>query len=303
MDRELEGIIPALITPFNEKGEVDGESLRRLVAHCIEVGAHGLAIMGTVGEFTMLNEDERREITQAVVREVDGKVPVVVGTTSTSAREAAELSNYAAEAGADAVFSTKPYNQEPSDQQILDYYRAISEAVDIPVIIAETATSTIDSSLIVRMAEELDKVRYVKEEAVLAGHKAAEILRLSRGRLKVFTGSGGRSIIADLERGAVGVMPGCVLIKALCGIYEQWKRGNIAAARAELNRIAPLILFRSQSPIPVTKEILQRKGIIKSSAMREPALSILDAYDVREPLDEYDLKELTAILRTVVDYE
>ncbi len=131
----IQGSIVALVTPMNEDGSVDNESLKRLIDFHVEQGTDALVAVGTTGESATLNEDEHCAVIKAVVDHVDGRIPVIAGTGANSTTEAIELTARAKQVGADACLLVTPYYNKPTQQGLFLHYQAISEAVDIPQIL------------------------------------------------------------------------------------------------------------------------------------------------------------------------
>lgn len=132
---ELKGIVPALVTPFDSCGNVNYEELKKLVNLLLEEGADGFYVTGSTGECFLLTDKERIQITQTVAETVNGRVPVIAHIGKIGAMQAAELAREAKKAGASAVSSVPPFYYDFSFDEIVNYYEAISEATDLPVIV------------------------------------------------------------------------------------------------------------------------------------------------------------------------
>ncbi|TBN39915.1 4-hydroxy-tetrahydrodipicolinate synthase [Paracoccus subflavus] len=131
----FKGSLPALVTPFTPDGELDLDTLRKLVDWHIDQGSHGLVPVGTTGESPTLTHDEHRLVIEEVVRTVDGRVPVIAGAGSNSTREGIGLIRHAAEVGADAALVVTPYYNKPTQAGLIAHYTALAEASDLPIII------------------------------------------------------------------------------------------------------------------------------------------------------------------------
>lgn len=128
------GSITALVTPFRD-GAFDEASYRALIDWQIQSGTHGLSPAGTTGEAPTLSHEEHRRVIAACVKEAAGRVPVIAGTGSNNTREAIELSRYAESVGADGLLVVAPYYNKPSQEGLYLHYRAINDAVGIPIIV------------------------------------------------------------------------------------------------------------------------------------------------------------------------
>ena len=131
----FKGSLPALVTPFTADGELDMDTLKKLVEWHIDQGSHGLVPVGTTGESPTLTHEEHRIVVEEVVRLVAGRVPVIAGAGSNSTREGIGLIRHAQEVGADAALVVTPYYNKPTQAGLIAHYTALAEAVDLPIII------------------------------------------------------------------------------------------------------------------------------------------------------------------------
>lgn len=131
----FKGSMPALVTPFTLDGELDLDTLKKLVEWHIEQGSHALVPVGTTGESPTLTHDEHRLVVEEVVRIAAGRVPVIAGAGSNSTREGIGLLRHAAEVGADAALVVTPYYNKPTQAGLIAHYTALVQAVDLPIII------------------------------------------------------------------------------------------------------------------------------------------------------------------------
>jgi len=131
----IQGSIVALVTPMFDNGDIDKDSLKKLVEFHIEKGTDAIVAMGTTGESATLNEQEHMDVVKSVVLYVAGRIPVIAGTGANSTSEAIALTQAAKEVGADACLLVTPYYNKPTQEGLYLHYKAISEAVDIPQIL------------------------------------------------------------------------------------------------------------------------------------------------------------------------
>lgn len=282
----FEGVYPIVNTTFREDGSIDLESQRRLVRFLLDAGAHGLGLFGNASEGYTLSGDERREILRAVVREVDGRVPVIASSGHTGTDLAVALSREAEAGGADGLMVLPPHFMKPDADGVFHYFRAISDAVGIPVMVQDAPLMSgvpIGAPLIARMARELEQVRYVKVEAPPTAPKISAILDNNDAPPVLFGGLNGQFLIEELDRGAVGTMPGSDLTAAFVAMWDLWKAGDRAGARREFARYLPLIRYELQPGLGVSvmKHNLLAAGVIASARVRHPTRS-LDAAGLRE---------------------
>ncbi|RJE85776.1 4-hydroxy-tetrahydrodipicolinate synthase [Paracoccus onubensis] len=131
----FKGSMPALVTPFTADGELDLDTLKKLVEWHIEQGSNGLVPVGTTGESPTLTHDEHRIVVEEVVKTAAGRIPVIAGAGSNSTREGIGLVRHAAEVGADAALVVTPYYNKPNQAGLIAHFTALTEAVDLPIII------------------------------------------------------------------------------------------------------------------------------------------------------------------------
>lgn len=131
---KVEGIIPAMLTPFTEKGEVDGNGIRENVDFLIENGVSGIMCIGSTGEAAALTKEERIEVIETTVKATKGRVPVMAGTGAPTTKEVIEKSKEAKSAGADLVMIVTPFYEIPNQEGLYRHYATIAETVDIPIV-------------------------------------------------------------------------------------------------------------------------------------------------------------------------
>src|SRR3712207_2183019 len=129
------GLMPAMVTPFDERGEVDLEATEAVVERFVEAGVDGISPLGSTGEFSHLTLEERKRFAGEVVGIAAGRVPVVVGVGATGTREAVELARHAEEAGADGVLVVSPFYWKVGEEALFEHFDAVARAVGIPVLI------------------------------------------------------------------------------------------------------------------------------------------------------------------------
>ncbi len=134
MQKEFRGIITALITPFDVDGSVDESGLRTLLTRQVEAGVHGVAVVAGSGEFVNLSDDERRQVLEISVEEVAGRIPVIMGVLSPDTRSAVALGKESERLGADALLLLSPYYNKPSVPGLINHFRSVAEATDLPII-------------------------------------------------------------------------------------------------------------------------------------------------------------------------
>ncbi len=162
--RMFKGSYTALVTPFRN-GAVDEDAFRKLVDRQISEGTHGLVPVGTTGESPTLSHDEHKRVVEACIAEAKGRVPVIAGAGSNNTHEAVELSKHAEKAGADAVLIVTPYYNKPTQEGLYRHFKAIDDAVGIPIIIYNIPPRSVVDMSVETMARlyELKNIAGVKD--------------------------------------------------------------------------------------------------------------------------------------------
>ena len=247
------GSFTALVTPFSN-GALDEKAFRGLVDWQIAEGTSGLVPVGTTGESPTLSHDEHGQIVQWCIEQAKGRVPVVAGAGSNSTKEAIELAEHAQESGADAVLVVTPYYNKPTQEGMYQHFKAINDAVRIPIIIYNIpARSVIDMSVeTMRRLFELDNIAGVKDAT-------ANVVRVSQQRAAM--GEGFNQLSGE-DATALGFMAhgghGCISVTAnvaprLCAEFQNaCLKGDYATALKLQDKLMPLhtALFIETNPSP-----------------------------------------------------
>lgn len=226
--KNLKGVIPAIVTPFNEDDELDHKGLEDLVVFLIDSGIHAIMTTGGTGEFPHLLREERKEVTRAVARVSKGRVPVIAGTAGCGTKETILLSKDAAEAGADAVIVTPPYYFKLPDESLLEHFRILSENLDIPIVIYNNPLYTgnnLSPALIDRTAD-IHGVIGLKQSNTDLG-QFVEVVRMSGEKISVCTGIDSQ-FYPTLCAGGKGIFStaACVIPKQMVQIYDLTRDGK-----------------------------------------------------------------------------
>jgi 4-hydroxy-tetrahydrodipicolinate synthase len=263
-------------TPFTEDDDIDVEAQRRVVRFALECGSHGIVAFGLAGEVLKLAPDERRELTEVIVDEVGGAVPVFVGVGAPSSRISIELARHAEAAGASCVVVPAPLSGAGDEAALVDYFAGIAAAVGLPVMIQD-APAYLGVGLGVRVVQRIgavaDNVRLVKLEAGPAemSHWLAEL----GDEYAVWGGDGGMYLLDCVRSGAAGIIPGVDLVDLLVRAYEAEARGDNALADERLREILPMLVFEMQHSIDhynaCAKQILVQRGVLEHDRLRPPA--------------------------------
>lgn len=280
------GVFTIPVTPFDTHGEIDEASLRRCVQFCVEAGAHGLVAPVNASEAPMLSEQERLRVASIVVETAAHRIPVVIGVSAATERLSADFSRHARGIGADAVIAMPPYAKRATAEEIVEYYRVVAGAAELPVFIQNYGGplgTPMSATFMARLVEHIDGVEYIKEETATAGHVISETLALAGPRLKgIMGGQAGRYLLDEFARGACGTMPACEVTDVDVRVWNALDSGDTAAARALHGRLLPLLNIEAMYGAGIYKEVLRRRGVIASPTMRGPGAVLLDDFDQRE---------------------
>jgi 4-hydroxy-tetrahydrodipicolinate synthase len=286
------GVFHITATPFTDDGALDVAGLPRLVERALAAGVRGLTILGIAGEAHRLTDEERRRVVETVVKEVGGRVPVVVGVSAPGTHLAAAFAQMSREHGASAVMVAPPSGARNLDA-VAEYYGAVAEAARLPLVIQDEPVTTqvvMPAPFLARLVAELSGAEALKLEEPPTLPKITRLRALLPRRLAIFGGLGGVYFFEELSRGADGAMTGFPYPEALRDIHAHFEAGRRQDARALFYRWLPLIRYESQpgavpgTSIAIRKEILRRRGWIGSAYVRPPATA-LDAATLAE-LDE-----------------
>lgn len=294
MAERMRGIYPALQATFDASGQLDIPSMERQVAHCIERGTHGLVFPVMGGELFYLSESERKRLIEVVVGTAAGQVPVVAGVATPSAPTAAVCARDARLAGADAVVALPPYIAHANLDEKRTYYQAIADAAQLPVMI-QHSWAGMSGEFIASLIRDIEHVSYVKEEAAPSGHSITAVIEAVGDEcLGVFGGAHGKWMIPEMRRGAVGFIPAAQTTEVYVAIWDAFQNGDEAKAREIFALMSPLLDLLSLVGLRLCKDVLVRRGVIKTATMRIPNSKHMDAYD-RYELD-YAMKLLEPLL-------
>lgn len=258
------GTYTVTITPFTADGrKVEGSVLTDFVEWQIEQGVHGLIPVASTGEFLSLSDDERRYVAETVIKTTNKRVPVIVGTGAECTWDAVRYSKEAEDLGADGVIVIPPFYSTPTDDEIVQHFETIAEAISIPVMLYNNpATSNVDMQppLVARLSE-IDNVSYIKE-STMDVTRVRDIIRLSDKKVAVFGGIMGYESFLN---GAVGwTAVGCNLMpKAFSDMYRHCVENiDLDEATALYQEILPVIeLVGQHRYVSATKMALELMGL------------------------------------------
>ena len=275
----LTGSLVALVTPMHDDGQVDFESLKRLVDFHIDNGTDGIVAVGTTGESATLSVDEHIKVVEAVVKHAAKRVKVVAGTGGNSTAEAIELAENARQVGVDMTLSVVPYYNKPTQEGMYRHFRAIAEAVDIPVILYNVPGRTVadmSNDTTLRLAE-IPNIVGIKDATGDIGRACDLVLRAPKN-FALYSGDDptGMAFMLCGGHGVISVTSN-VAPKLMSELCQAALAGDTARARAINDKLQGLHkqLFVEPNPIPA-KWALQQMGWI-SGGLRLPLTPMTDA--------------------------
>ena len=277
--KAIVGSIVALVTPMQEDGRVDYVALRRLIDWHITEGTDCIGVVGTTGESPTVSVDEHCEIIRVAVEHAKGRVPIMAGTGGNSTAEAIELSRFALQVGADCTLSVVPYYNKPSQEGIYRHFKAIAEAVDVPMVLYNVPGRTV-ADMQVDTALRLAQVPGIVgiKEASGQIERAAWLIKRAPAGFNIYSGDDSTAVALMLLGGHGNVsVTANVAPRAMHELCVAAMAGKAREAAAIHLRLLPLHrdLFIESSPAP-TKWAMARLGLC-GDALRLPITPLTPA--------------------------
>jgi 2-keto-3-deoxy-L-arabinonate dehydratase len=271
------GVFPVMPTTFDDRGELDLDSQKRCTDFMIDAGSDGLCILANFSEQFVLTDDERTLLIDTILDHVAGRVPVIVTTTHFSSKVCAERSRRAQGAGASLVMIMPPYHGATirvPERGIFDFFRTVSDAVDIPIMIQDAPVSgtSLSAPFLARMAKEIANVAYFKIEVPGAASKLRELIELGGSAIEgPWDGEEAITLLPDLDAGATGAMTGGGYPDGIRQIVDAYREGRREEAVEAYSRWLPLINYENrQTGLIAAKSLMKEGGVIASEAVRHP---------------------------------
>jgi 4-hydroxy-tetrahydrodipicolinate synthase len=289
---ELHGSMVAIVTPFRDD-RVDESAFKRLIDLQVEGGTSAIVPCGTTGESATLSFEEHDRVIDLAVEAARGRIPVIAGTGSNNTREAIRLTQHAKEAGANAALLIAPYYNRPTQQGLYLHFKAIAEAVDLPLILYNIQSRTavnIEPETFARLAE-LRNIIGVKESSGNL-EQMSRIRMLTKGTLALLSGDDGLTLPV-LSIGGIGVISVAANLvpRDVASMVAAFRAGRIEEAAQRHEQLLPLIkaLFLETNPIPV-KTAMGMLGMIRPE-LRLPLCPMSEANEerLRQALVAYGL--------------
>jgi 4-hydroxy-tetrahydrodipicolinate synthase len=290
----FDGLMPAMVTPFDGQGELDLDAAEAMIERFIEAGVSGISPLGSTGEATHLTFDERKRFAEEVVRLVAGRVPLVVGVGSSGTTEAVELARHAEGAGADAVLAVSPFYWKVGEEALFNHFASVANSVEIPVLLYNIPMLTgidLSPALISRLATECRNVVGIKDTVTVYGHTVAVLQEVKAEKPDFAVLSGWEDLVfPSLLAGADGSICGFANVapELFVNLVRSAKEGDLDTAARLHRRVLGLVTLGAHSdpPIGAIKLAMQILGVPISPTVRGPAL----------PANEDTREEVEAIL-------
>lgn len=267
MTKRIEGIVTALVTPFNLDGELDENALHRIVEFQIEKGVHGLYPCATFGEGPTMTVEQRKRVAEIVIEKSGRRVPVVVQVGASDASTTIELSRHAERVGADAVAVVTPYYYNPDEEALVEYYKQVSENVAIPVFIYNIpyrTTVNITPDIALKIVAAAPRVQGIKDSSRDFMQVLEYIEKLPRDFI-ILNGADAY-ILPALIMGVSGAMSAYsnAFPELYVSLYDLFKRGDYEKAREvqfKINLTRRMLRLHAQPFIQPVKEAMKMRGI------------------------------------------
>ncbi|MBP2075836.1 4-hydroxy-tetrahydrodipicolinate synthase [Oceanobacillus polygoni] len=293
---KIEGVFPVLITPMLNEQDIDWEGFKKNIEQFINEGVAGIAINGSTGEFVSLTKEERFKAVEIAVEQVDGRIPLIVGTAAETTRDAIEYTQQAERAGATAALLINSYYAHPKENEIYEHFKAVAESVQFPIMIYNNPfTSGVDISAetILKVGRDVDNITHIKESSGDIT-KARDIVRQGKGSIEVFCGSENLALESFLV-GAVGwISPAGNIVPGLVtDLYNYVQNNEIESAWELYDRLLPLCNFLEESGkyVQLSKRAMELQGLA-GGPCRKPKLGLNEE-------EEAQLKELMGSLEVI----
>lgn len=272
----FEGIITPIVTPIKREGEerLNLEAMKQLIEHLIGKGVSGIFPLGSNGEFHVLNSQEKMDFAKAVIEQVNGRVPVYVGTGACSTAETIQLSKQAEALGADVLSVITPYFLKPTDEELIQHYTQVAANVKIPILLYNIpkATGVNISVNVLRVLSKVDNICGIKDSSGDLDNLKGYIEAAKGTKINVLVGSDSK-IFVGYQMGATGAIAGTsnLITDTLVGLDQAYRAGEFEKAQKlqqdieELRKVLPLGTVPS-----ILKRAVEMAGIAEVGPARKP---------------------------------
>jgi 4-hydroxy-tetrahydrodipicolinate synthase len=259
---------------------VDVSSLRRVVDLYLSAGIDGVTVLGVTGEVARLDDKERTLVLETVVNHVNGRVPVIAGTTADGLRTCISYSRKARGVGASAVMVSPPRLTKLNSEAVVAHFKGLATAVDLPIVVQDyppISGYAMEPALLARIAREVPSARTIKLEDPPTPLKTARILAACGDvPVSILGGLGGVFLFEELLAGAAGVMTGFAVPEILVRVVRLFRADQTDQAADCFYRFVSLMRFEFQEGVgmAIRKELLRRRGALADASIRAPGASL-----------------------------
>ena len=291
----LKGSIVALVTPFLESGEIDWDAFDKIIEFHLNNNTDGIVVCGTTGETPTLSDEEDEALVARAVELIKGKIPVIAGSGSNCTLTAIEKTQKAKELGADAALVVVPYYNKPTQKGIYSHFKAVAEAVDIPIILYNVPSRTgagLEPETVIQLANDFDNIVAVKEAAGIMSY-FTDILANAPKDFLVYSGDDFLSCSANLlgAHGCISVVAN-IIPQDFSKLMDASQKGDVKVTRDLFYKYQKLmdLCFIESNPIPI-KTALAEMGMMQET-FRAPLCTMVE--DNKQKLVD-ELKALSII--------
>ena len=285
----LSGVLPVLPTIFDRRGNLDLDGLGGVIDYAIDAGVDGLVFPGLASEYDCLTLEERDLLVTFVGERIAGRVAFVVGASSDDAATSVRLAAAGADAGASGAMIMTPRNLAGDHAGLADFYREVGKASALRLMVQNAPAPMglgLSAAQVVDIARGNPAISWVKEENMPCGQRISDLLAADVQLEGVFGGAGGRYIVDELVRGAIGSMPAAETPEVHVALMCAARASDLEEVRRLYEALLPILLMQAVFRWRLTKEVLLRRGLIKSTFTRAAG----------PEMDQTDKQELGLVL-------
>ena len=273
----LKGVIPMLPTPFDEHKNIIFDDISSLIENQIQMGAHGISILGLGGESGLLTYEERIEVTEHTVNKVAGRIPLIAGVGADTTKDTCNLSSHAASQGISAIMLAPRPIKTQTKADLIDYFTRVSKAAEGIDVMLQDAPEylgiDLNNELMKQLTDEIKNISYIKSEKPPVSNTIFNLKQtFSSVDIGIFGGQAAVGFFELLESGGTGTIPGCEATSILVAIWDEYEVNKDKEKAMEIfHKVLPFFVFEMQSLemfIKCTKTILFKKGLISSNETR-----------------------------------
>ena len=293
---KIYGVLPVLQMPYRADDAIDYDVLTQEIEYVIKAGSDGV-VLALASELIRLTHEERLELTVKIPGMVAGRVTVTISCGAETVKSAVGYAQAAERAGADAVMAIPPAAARFPENAIFEYYRAIHDSVDIPLVIQDASGylgQPLSVNFLVRLRSELSPRVYFKPEAQPIGQTISRLQAALKKDGVIFDGTGGLELIDSYRRGISGTMPGSDLVAGILSIWRALAQDDDKRAYDVYFPLAAIVILQTSSLeafLTIEKYILMKQGVFRNTHVRKPSGFELDSETAAEVDRLYALYE------------